>query len=98
MQSLGRQVSSSSCKQCHRHNGYRHDHDHCFGQNHIDYQDDENDKEPPDDPDEDEHDEDLELEGVDRPPVVRELHEEGVVLLKAFRVRQGGGRLHKSIC
>ena len=67
---------------------------HCYGQDISDYQINEDDKEPPD---EDELDQDLELKGVDRPPVVRELHEESVVLLEPLRVGQGGGRLNKSM-
>ena len=30
----------------------------------------------------------LELKGIDRPPIVRELHEECVILLETLRVRQ----------
>ena len=55
-------------------------------------------KDPPDDPDEDEHDQDLELKGVDSPPVVGELHEESVVLLEPLRVGERRGCLNKNMC
>ena len=40
---------------------------------------------------------DLQFKGIDGSSVVGELHEEGVVLLKALGVCQGGGRLRKIV-
>ena len=39
----------------------------------------------------------LELKGIDRPSIVRELHEECVILLKSLRVRQRGRRLQNGV-
>ena len=45
----------------------------------------------------DEGEDNLELKGIDRPPIVRELHEECVILLKTLRVRQRGRRLQNGV-
>ena len=44
-----------------------------------------------------EDEDNLELKGIDRPPIVRELHEECVILLKTLRVRQRGRRLQNGV-
>ena len=45
----------------------------------------------------DEDEDNLELKGIDRPPIVRELHEECVILLETLRVRQRGRRLQNGV-